>query len=118
VVNSFKAAFNKLPTTQTDLTDVVKIANGRWPSQTSATAVAAANEQFQKVYLRSADMNNTNDNAAITIMSYGLQQQAKNRSLKSEAAGIKTFKAVYSRMPSSSQDWNVVAAITYSGATR
>jgi hypothetical protein len=118
VVNSFKAAFNKLPTTQTDLTDVVKIADGRWPSQISTSSESWAKQQFQKIYLRRADMNNANDNAAITIMAYGLQQQAKNRNLKSEAAGIKTFKYVYGRTPNSAKDWNVVGAITYSGAKR
>jgi hypothetical protein len=118
VVNSFKSAFDRLPTTQTDITDVVKIANGRWPGQTSPTAIADAKVDFKKVYLRDADMNNANDNAAITIMAYGLQQQAQNRNLNSERAGIKTFKYVYGRLPSSAQDWNVVMAITYSGATR
>jgi hypothetical protein len=118
VVNSFKAAFSKLPTTQTDLTDVVKIANGRWPGQTSAAAEAAAKAQFQKVYLRAPIMSNRNDNAAITIMAYGLQQQAKNRNLKSEVVGINTFKYVFHRLPASAQDWNTVGAITYSGAKR
>jgi hypothetical protein len=118
VVNSFKSAFDRLPTSQTDITDVVKIANGRWPSQTSPTAIADAKVNFKKVYLRDADMNNANDNAAITIMAYGLQQQAQNRNLNSEKVGIRTFKYIYGRLPSSAQDWNVVAAITYSGATR
>jgi|WetSurMetagenome_2_1015567.scaffolds.fasta_scaffold00745_23 hypothetical protein len=118
VVNSFKAAFDKLPTTQIDFTDVVKIANGRWPSQKSVDAENAAKEQFQKIYLRAPNSNNVNDNAAITIMAYGLQQQARNRNLKSETTGIKTFKYIYHRLPSSTEDWNIVAAITYSGAKR
>ncbi len=118
VVNSFKSAFARLPTTQTDFTDVVKIANGRWPGQTSSSSIAWAEQQFQKVYLRAPDMSNAHDNAAVTIMAYGLMQQAANRNLKSETASINIFKGIFSRVPTSANDWNTVAAIAYSGATR
>ncbi|MDD4902485.1 MAG: CARDB domain-containing protein [Patescibacteria group bacterium] len=118
VVNSFKSAFYRLPTTQTDFTDVVKIANGRWPGQTSASSIAWAQQQFQKVYLRASNMSNVNDNAAVTIMAYGLMQQAVNRNLKSETVSINTFENIFGRLPSSAQDWNTVAAIAYSGAIR
>lgn len=117
-VYSFKQAYGKLPTAQADFADLIKIANGRWPSVTSATAEALAKAQFKKIYLRDADLNNPHDAAAIVIIAYGLQQQAKNRNLKSEAAALHTFKAIFNRLPSGTVDWNTLGAITYSGSTR
>ncbi|MFA5188713.1 MAG: immunoglobulin-like domain-containing protein [Patescibacteria group bacterium] len=116
VLNSYKAAFNKLPKTETEWADAIKIANGRWPSEESASALANAKQIFAKVYLRQANMENANDNAAVTIMAYGLRPAARN--LESEKAAIKTFKSIYSRNPKSAIDWDTVRAIAYSGATR
>lgn len=118
VVYSYKDAYDKLPTTEAELTDVIKIASGRWPSATSADAEAQAKVQFQKIYLRPADMSNAHDNAAVTIMAYGLRQKAINRNLGSEAVGIKTFKSIYSHTPQTTAEWNIMQAVTYSGASR
>jgi hypothetical protein len=118
VMNSYKAAFDKLPETEAELTDAIKIANGRWPSATSAEAESQAKAQFQKIYKRKPDMNGAKDAAAVTIMAYGLRQRAENRNLNSEKAGIKIFKAIYGHAPQTTQEWNIMQAITYSGATR
>jgi hypothetical protein len=117
-VNSFKQAYGILPTTQNQLEDLIKIANGRWPAATSTAAEATAKDKFKKIYLRDADMNNPHDAAAVKIIAYGLQQQAKNRNLKSEAAAQTTFKAIFKALPNNTLDWNTLSAITYSGAKR
>ncbi|MDP2708512.1 MAG: CARDB domain-containing protein, partial [bacterium] len=52
VINSYKAAFAKLPETEAELTDVIKIANGRFPSLTSDLSEKLAKEQFIKIYKR------------------------------------------------------------------
>lgn len=116
VVNSFKAAFDKEPATDTDWEDVIKIANGRWPSQLSAAAEAGAKERFEDIYLREPDMDNPNDNAAVTIMAYGLRPDPRN--LDSEKAAIKIFEGIFGHAPTSANDWDAVRAIGYSGATR
>ena len=116
VLNSYKTAFGKLPTTQSEWEDAIKIADGRWPSETNEKAVNSAKVEFKKVYLRDANMDNSNDNAAVTIMAYGLRSDARN--LNSEKTAIKTFKAIYSYNPSSTVNWDVVRAIAYSNATR
>ncbi len=116
VVNSYKAAFGKLPQSEEDWQDVIKIANGRWPSERSEQAEARAKQEFKKVYLREPDMNNPNDNAAVTIIAYGLRPSDRN--LESEKAAIKFFKAIYKYNPSSAVDWDIVRAIAYSGAVR
>ena len=116
VINSYKSAFGKLPTTESEWQDVIKIANGRWPNEKSKTAEVNAKIEFKKVYKREADMENPNDNAAVTIISYGLRSDVRN--LDSEKAGILTFKHIDGYNPSSATDWDIVRAIAYSGAVR
>jgi len=118
VINSFKNAFHKLPENEDELADAIKIANGRWPSMKSEEAEANARERFRDVYLRYPDMDNPNDNAAVTVMAYGLRQRAENRNLISERAGINIFRGIYHKLPETTEDWNIMQAITYSGATR
>ncbi len=117
VVNSFKSAFGRLPTTVEDWNDVIKIGNGRWPTQRSEAAENNATINFKKIYLRDPDMlSNQNDNAAVTVMAYGLRPADRN--LDSERAAIKIFKAIYGYNPEKATAWDAVRAIAYSGATR
>ena len=118
VINSYQSAYGKLPNSESELNDVIKIANGRWPSITNFNAENRAKAEFKNIYKREANMNNSNDNAAVTIMAYGLRQRAENRNLNSESAGLKIFRGIYGRIPQSTNDWNILQAITYSGATR
>ena len=118
VISSYKSAYEKLPETEAELADAIKIANGRWPSATSTTAESRAKELFVKIYKRIPDMSNAKDNAAVTVMAYGLRQRAENRNMNSETTGIKTFKGIFGKNPSTTDDWNAMQAITYSGASR
>jgi hypothetical protein len=116
VLGSYKKAFGKLPKTEAEWSDLVKIANGRWPGEASSAALKSAKAEFKKVYDRDANMNNANDNAAVSIIAYGLRPTARNTN--SEKAAIKTFKAIYGHNPSSSLAWDIVRAIAYSGAKK
>ncbi len=116
IVNSFKTSFGKLPTTQEDWFDIIKIANGRWPNQRSKTAEDRATINFRQVYLRNPDLTNPLDDAAITVMAYGLRPADRN--LNSEKTAIKSFKAIYGYTPSTATAWDVIRAIAYSGAKR
>ena len=116
VVNSYWQAFAKLPITLVEWRDCLAIANGRWPGEQSLEAEAKAYEEFQVVYLRKANMEQTNDNAAVTVMAYGLRPS--NRNMDSEKAAINIFKGVYKYNPVSALDWDITRAIAYSGATR
>lgn len=118
VMYSYKNAFGKLPIDEDDLADAVKIANGRWPTMYSLTAEEKAKEKFTIIYKRTPDMDNANDEAAIKIMAYGLRQKPSNRNLNSEKNGINIFKGIFSHNPSNTEEWNIMQAITYSGATR
>ena len=116
VVNSFRAAFGKVPATEGDWADVIKIANGRWPGTLNTQREATVTATFKKIYLRSASRANAHDDAAITVMAYGLRPLPRN--LNSEKVAIKTFKALFGTNPVSATDWDTVRAIAYSGATR
>jgi len=118
VVFSFKQAFGRTPQSQADLDDIVKIANGLCPRQKNLEAEKSAMEQFFKTYLRPAKLSNSRDYMAVMIMAYGLRQTAANRNLASEAQGLKIYKALYKKLPSTSSEWNTLQAITYSGAKR
>ncbi|MFH1111916.1 MAG: hypothetical protein V1712_02495 [Patescibacteria group bacterium] len=78
VVNSFRAAFGKVPGTETDWADVIKIANGRWPGTLNTQREATVTTTFKKIYLRSAVRTNAHDDAAITVMAYGLRPLPRN----------------------------------------
>jgi hypothetical protein len=116
IVNSYRAAFGRLPATAAHWNDVMKIGNGRFTSETSASAEAAAQVTFRKIYLRDAVMANEHDRNAVTIMAYGLRPLP--RSLSAEASAIVTFKAVYGHNPVTASEWDAVRATAYSGATR
>jgi hypothetical protein len=118
VMHSYKAAFGKLPETEEDLADAVKIANGRWPTMGNEEAEAKAYAKFEEIYKRPVDVSSEKDMAAVKVMAYGLRQRAENRNLNSERNGIQIFKAIFGRTPGTTEEWNTMQAITYSGATR
>ena len=118
VMYSFKSAFGKLPEDEAEMADAIKIANGRWPVKISEAAEDKAKEKFERIYKRTASEGQVNDDAAVVVMAYGLRQKAENRNLDSERNGLKIFKDIYGYLPESTEDWNILQAITYSGATR
>lgn len=115
-IKSYQSAYGKLPKTTAEWKDVIKIGNGRLPSEKSQTAENKAKETFKKIYLRSMAATNTYDTNAVNIMAYGLRPV--NRDINSEAFAIKTFKAIYGIMPTSASQWDIVRAISNSGAKR
>ncbi len=118
VVHSFNKAFERLPENEIDVEDMIRISNGRWPENRSDKAEEKAKERFEKIYNREADLENANDEAAITVMAYGLRQRSENRNLESEGKGIEIFESIFGHQPNSTDDWNAMQAITYSGASR
>ncbi len=116
VLGSYAAAYGQMPETAEDWADVLKIANGRFPSETNADAEAKAKVKFKKVYKRDAVVANANDSAAINIMAYGLRNEVRNTG--SEKAAIVSFKSIFKKNPSLSAEWDVMRAISYSGAKR
>lgn len=117
-VTAYKAAFNKLPENQTELSDAVKIANGESPEKVSAIMENKAKAEFKKVYGYSANLSNPEEEGAIKIMAYGLRISGQSRNIEAEKVAIKNFVKVYKRLPKADWDWNIVRAVAYSGATK
>lgn len=118
VVYSFNKAFGYLPKSSEDLSDIYKIANGLCPEKKNIEIEKWAMNEFYKIYLRPARLTDSRDYMTVMIMAYGLRQKAENRNLLSEARGLKIFQAIYNKLPSSTEEWNITQAITYSGAKR
>jgi len=116
ILNSYKSAFSKLPIQKKEWEDLLKIGNGRWPNERSQKAENRAKASFNTIYKREANMNQVNDNAAITVMAYGLRPSQRN--LNSEKIAISLFKKIFNYNPYKSTNWDAVRAIAYSGATR
>lgn len=116
VLGSYLQAYSKLPQTAAEWSDILKISSGRWPGENSTKAEAGAKAEFLKVYDRPADMKNSHDANAVTIIAYGLRPSSRNTA--SEKQAIKSFRAVYAHSPISPLAWNIVRAIAYSGASK
>ncbi len=116
VVNSYKTAFGKLPASVQEWSDLIKIANGRWPTERNEVAEERAERRFRYIYQRAPLSIDEHDNAAITIMAYGLR--TAKRLPESEKSAILTFKKLFLEYPHSASDWDMVRAVAYSGARR
>jgi len=117
VLNSYLSVFDKLPRNTLEWQDVIKIANGRWPDEKNLESEKlASNTFFSTIYKRSPDMDNPNDNAAVTVIAYGLRPA--NRNMESEANAIEIYKSIFKKAPVEANDWDLVRAIAYSGAVR
>ncbi len=115
-VSSFQSAYGYLPVTLADWQDVLKIGNGRWPTKQSPGAIKTAQESFKTIYGRPANMNNTYDNNAVTIMAYGLRPAQRNQT--NEKIAIKAYYYFFKHNPVTARAWDAVRAIAYSGAKR
>jgi len=111
VLNSYQAAFGKMPETAGEWEDVIKIGNGELPNEINPVAEDKAKIEFKKIYNRECNLENPNDQKAINMMAYGLRPQ--KRDLDLERAGIKKFVEIYKYLPSSAIDWDTVRAIAY-----
>ena len=76
----------------------------------------AADISFSTIYKRSPNMDNPNDNAAVTVIAYGLRPA--NRDMENEKKAIKIYKSIFKKAPTKANDWDLVRAIAYSGAVR
>ena len=116
VVNSFKEAFGRFPSSIEDWQEVIKIGNGRWPEERNVDREVDAMRRFERVYLRMPDRLNPSDDAAVMIIAYGLRIGERNVASEKRANDI--FFAIFGHRPSTGSDWDMVRAIAYSGASR
>ncbi|MFH1583219.1 MAG: glycoside hydrolase family 5 protein [Candidatus Falkowbacteria bacterium] len=118
VIYSFQKAYARLPQSEGDMADVARISNGFCPWQKNLEMEKWAMNEFCKIYLRPARLSESHDYMAVMVMAYGLRQKAENRNLTSEVQSLKIFKDIYKKLPHTTEEWNIMQAITYSGARR
>jgi hypothetical protein len=117
VLNSYLSAFEKLPRNVLEWQDVIKIANGRWPSERKPEVEKeAADTSFSAIYARQPDLDDPNDSAAVTVIAYGLRPAGRN--MESEAKAVEIYRNIFKKDPVEAFEWDLVRAIAYSGATR
>jgi hypothetical protein len=117
VLNSYLSVFEKLPRNELEWQDVIKIGNGRWPEERNPESEKKASDDFfAAIYQRRPDMQNPNDNAAVTVIAYGLRPAKRN--MESEKNAILIYRSIFKKVPVLASDWDIVRAIAYSGATR
>ncbi len=116
VLKSYQFAYKKLPSTESDWFDVLKISNGYWPSEVDTLAEVVARYKFESVYLRESVDGNLQDKSAVMLTAYGVRPL--KRSIADELKAIEIFENIFKKSPIEVVDWNVVRAIAYSGASR
>ena len=117
VLNSYLSVFDKLPREVLEWQDIIKIANGRWPNERNIESEKKATDiAFNTIYKRAPDMDNPNDNAAVTVIAYGLRPA--NRNMENEKKAIEIYRSIFNASPAEASDWDLVRAIAYSGAVR
>ena len=99
VIYSFKEAFNRLPDTDDDWNDVIRISTNQAPIQRSAEAEKRARDA------------GVEDEGSVLTVAYGIRPE--NRDLEKEAEGIAEFVKRYGRLLESTLDWNILRSIAY-----
>jgi len=112
VLHSYREAFGSIPQAQDDWLDVINIASGTAPVRRSSAAEQRATESFERIYGRRPNIEQENDKYGMLTIAYGLRPEQRN--LEKEATAIKKFVDVYSALPHSTFDWDVIRNIAYS----
>ena len=99
VIHSFKQAFGRLPKTNDDWNDVLRIATNQAPIQRNSEAEQRAKDAGAET---EQDM---------LMVAYGIRP--KDRDLQKKIQGIAEFVKKYGHVPSSTLDWNILRSIVY-----
>jgi hypothetical protein len=111
--SAYKNVFGKLPTTETQWADLIRIAKGETPQTKNAKAETDAAKEFKKIYGRAAKATNTADKKAIDMIAYGLLSTTKNT--KAEKTATDSFKKIYKHAPKTDKEIIIARAMAYSG---
>lgn len=115
VVDSFVAAYGKMPVDAPDWETILSIANGTSPAKRSPQAEWRAEQSFKAVYRRAANLSKKEERQAVDVMAYGLR--AGRRNMKAEQQALVKYRKVYNKVPVSAEQWDILRAIAYFGVT-
>lgn len=122
VIKSFYYAFGRFPVSELDWQDIIKISAGRWPTQRNLEKENEMKIVFEKIYLRQPNMDNANDDAMITVATYGLRPQKIDYEKQNIAwdyldVSMSNFK-IFPDKWEYQKKWDIIRGIAYSGAIR
>jgi hypothetical protein len=122
VIKSFYYAFNRFPISELDWQDIIKISAGRWPTQRNLEKENEMKIVFEKIYFRQPNMDNANDDAMITVATYGLRPQIIDYEKQKVAwhyldVSMSNFK-IFPDKWEYQKKWDIIRGIAYSGAIR
>ncbi|GEM_PF-6078595 len=112
LIDNYKAVYGKVPKTEAQWTDTVRLAEGLPPVTRNVKAEKSNATVFKKLFKR-APATTVADQTAVLMLTYGMRPES--RSLESEKAGIAKFRKTYKKAPKTNADWNAVRAYAYSG---
>lgn len=113
VIASYVLIYKRLPKTECDWQNAVRIAKGFVPVVLSPEREKAVEADFAKIYGRAPDRLQEKDNATILIMAYGLRPV--DRSLSMERQAIRIFRAIFLHVPRITHEWDVMRGVAYGG---
>jgi integrase len=96
--------------------DIKRIANGDKPLQVCDDCSVRAMDNFFVVYSRKVNLENVYDQVAINMMAYGIRPLY--RDINKELDAIHIFESIYKYRPVSTIEWDIIRAISYSGAIK
>ncbi len=111
-IKEFAATYKRLPASSQDWNVVRAVAYGDLKLTEQAPSSDTYSQLFYKIYgawPTSSDI----DQVALSYISG--EKIPASRSLMAESAAIKVFVKAFHRLPKSSQDWNVLKSLAYSG---
>jgi len=111
VIHSFKEAFNRIPETNDDWNDIIRIATNQAPIQRSAEAEKRARALKFPLLYSGEGWGEGVQEPDILVMAYGIRPIV--RDMEKEKQGLKEFLKIYKRVPSSTFDWNILRFISY-----
>lgn len=111
VVNSFRAVYGRVPLSDCDWQNAVRIASYRLPHDLSATRESSSESLFRKIYDRAPQRMDSTENSSILMMAYGLRPL--NRDLEAERKMIPLYRHIFGKIPQTATEWDALRAMAY-----
>ncbi len=116
-LNSYVSAFGRMPDSESELADLVRICSGILPAERNKGSERYHQlRTYQLLYGKSAKVvSGSKEEKFVLIATYGLRPSTEERDLKKEAAATRAYTKKARKSKLNSDDWDIVRAIAYSG---
>jgi len=112
ILQDFQSIYNKLPTTEKDWSNVVKISEGETPTRVISAEVKALKE-FNKIFRRQVNFQKASEEKFIHQLAYRVRMESRN--LYKEGLALAKYIKIYRKVPKDNFTWAIVRSLAYSG---